>query len=908
MVVASDIEHMIYRRGTEEGLEQHNGGTKEEFAVEADLLENKTKIFRFPSNLRRIGAERDYIAPRTVAIGPYYRREPELQAMEEVKRKAVNYFFQESAQEREATYQKIIPIARKARNYYADTHVLDGIPEDEFASIMFIDGCFLVQFIDYMIRASAETSWFASMIQPYMIGITRDMMLLENQIPWPVIKFFTALRPLMMGQIIGFVTSCLSGRILSKGSFVLDIDQDYQPSHLLCLTRSCIVGRKRAMDAPFFPDETVQAYTSAMELAEMGIKLKPTNNTQLSDMNIVEDSFFFATLSLPPLSLDSIGACWLVNMAAFEMWTEASWTDDCSINSYLAVMSLLMSQEDDIGELRARRIIQGLSNHRALEFFDGLEPGLCPGRAYYRLIIGLAEYKHKRRVWIAIYRILYNHIRTIIKVVSVVGVLVGIFTDIMADDTTATTPARVRQLQLSKNVATRDINVQDTVINIGGNWEELRPDVRMQQIKSKIHRFPSSLRRFGTEGDYIVPRTVALGPYYNGKPELQAMEEVKSAVVGYFFLELGVSQQATYERFKPIAREARVYYADTKVLEGIPDDEFTAMMFADGCFLVQYMDHMVNLRGETSWLRSMFHAHYLGIERDMLLLENQIPWPVIEFFTSLREPSLLGDIIIYMFASLGTSLSKEHLFLDINKSYRPPHLLGLLVFYLVGSGKQALEIPTSSKASRGRPGFSGALSVIESFHISEKQPLKEMQVTTSAAELKEMGIKLKASKSMRLSDIGITEEGPLIANLSIPPWSMHSVQACWLVNMAAFEICTATGFNDEYHVNSYICIISLLMNQEEDVHELRVKHILQSFFGNKQTLEFIKGMAPNLSPGPAYGRFIADLATYKHRRRLRIAIYRFFYNNAKTVAAVLPIIGVLVGIFKTVLSLEQKQQ
>ncbi|KAL6654578.1 hypothetical protein ACP70R_008043 [Stipagrostis hirtigluma subsp. patula] len=430
MVVASDaIEETSHHGGTEEALEHHNGRTKGEFAVEADLLEMKYKIFRFPSNLRRIGTERDYIVPSTVAFGPYYHRNPELQAMEEVKRKAVDYFFQQSAQEQEATYKKMISITRKARNYYADSYVLDGIPDNEFASMMFIDGCFLVMFIDYMIRASTETSWLASMIQPYMIGITRDMMLLENQIPWPVIEFFMALRPLTMGQIIGFVTSCLSGRILSKGSFILDIDQDYQPSHLLCLTRSCIVGRKHVTEAPFFPDETVQSYTSAVELAEMGIKLKPTENTQLSDINIAEGPFF-ATLSLPPLSLDSIGACWLVNMAAFEMWTETSWTDDCSINSYLAVLSLLMSQEDDVGELRARRIIQGLSNHRALEFFDGLEPGLCPGRAYYRLIVGLAEYKHKRRMWISIYRFLYNNIRTILKVVSLVGVLVGIFTEL----------------------------------------------------------------------------------------------------------------------------------------------------------------------------------------------------------------------------------------------------------------------------------------------------------------------------------------------------------------------------------------------------------------------------------------------------------------------------------------------
>ncbi|KAL6841627.1 hypothetical protein ACP4OV_028566 [Aristida adscensionis] len=417
---------------SEDELEHHNGGAKVAHAVvEAELLEIKSKIFRFPSNLRSIGAERDYIAPRTVSIGPYYHGKPELRAMEEVKRKAVDYFFWESAQGREATYQKIIPVACKARSCYADAHVLDGISDDEFASMMYIDGCFLVQFVHHMILESREISRLASMIQPYMVGITRDMMLLENQIPWPVVEFFMALRHLTMDQIIGFVTSCLSGRLMSKMSLV-NIDQDdYQPSHLLSLARSCIVGTNHASSTND-PDEAVELYTSAVELAEMGIKLVPTENTQLSDMGVTRGPFFFAKLALPPLSLDSIGACWLVNMAALEMWTETSWADDCAVNSYLAAVSLLVSQEGDVGELRARRIVQGLSDRRALEFFDGLEPGLCPGRAYWRLVVGIAEYKRKRRAWIAVYRFLYKHIKAIVKVVSVVGVLVGIFTGLFS--------------------------------------------------------------------------------------------------------------------------------------------------------------------------------------------------------------------------------------------------------------------------------------------------------------------------------------------------------------------------------------------------------------------------------------------------------------------------------------------
>ncbi|KAL6653616.1 hypothetical protein ACP70R_008540 [Stipagrostis hirtigluma subsp. patula] len=96
---------------------------------------------------------------------------------------------------------------------------------------------------------------------------------------------------------------------------------------------------------------------------------------------------------------------------------------------------------------------------------------------------------------------------------------------IMADDAFATTPARVGQVELFEKAVARDVIVEDTVVNIGGSEvksselhsgepkEELGSEGDILEIESKIHRFPAELRRFGTERDYIAPRTVALGPY-----------------------------------------------------------------------------------------------------------------------------------------------------------------------------------------------------------------------------------------------------------------------------------------------------------------------------------------------------------------------------------------------------------
>ncbi|KAL6908082.1 hypothetical protein ACP4OV_002252 [Aristida adscensionis] len=98
-----------------------------------------------------------------------------------------------------------------------------------------------------------------------------------------------------------------------------------------------------------------------------------------------------------------------------------------------------------------------------------------------------------------------------------------------------------------------------------------------------------------------------------------------------------------------------------------------------------------------------------------------------------------------------------------------------------------------------------------------------------------------------------------------------------------------------------------MMNKDEDILELRRKHIVNSFLSDQQTLEFFKGLAPNLIAGPDYWRLMFDLEEYKQKRRVWIAIYKFVKNNTKTIAAVLSVIGILLGIFKALYSFKQHQ-
>ncbi|GJN04804.1 hypothetical protein PR202_ga22378 [Eleusine coracana subsp. coracana] len=99
-----------------------------------------------------------------------------------------------------------------------------------------------------------------------------------------------------------------------------------------------------------------------------------------------------------------------------------------------------------------------------------------------------------------------------------------------------------------------------------------------------------------------------------------------------------------------------------------------------------------------------------------------------------------------------------------------------------------------------------------------------------------------------------------------------------------------------------------MMNQAEDVRKLRHKGIVQGLFGDQHILEFFKDLCPNLVAGQAYWQIFRDIEVYRKKRRLWLAIYKFVYKNAKTIAAVLSIVGVLVGIFKAILSLKSNYE
>ncbi|KAM3191045.1 hypothetical protein ACQJBY_068783 [Aegilops geniculata] len=409
--------------------------------------------------------------------------------------------------------------------------------------------------------------------------------------------------------------------------------------------------------------------------------------------------------------------------------------------------------------------------------------------------------------------------------------------------------------------------------------ERLESD--FSRVRTKIHKFPPGLRFVSKHDRYIAPSFVALGPYHHGLPHLQEAEEVKHAAAHYFCLKSDYSVEEVYGKILTIAAEARGCYVDDAVTR-FGDVEFAAMMFLDGCFLLQYMHSLVQYNDGSIDAEFALFANRAVLStgpcmlRDIFMLENQLPWLVLEAlmtFTHVPVCQFVASMAsIFDAGSTLTRLPEDEL-----KRYRPPHLLGFLRYYLIGN------MPPTDP---------------------DHEFVRHLVLASSAIELAEIGVQLTASNK-RWFDMSI-RKGYLAGELSLTQLFLNDYTASWLVNMAALEACTSTGWpSDGYTISSYVSLLAMLMDKEEDVHELRAKHLVRSFFSNQEMLDLFKGLACHLRLGGRYFGILKKIDDYKRGRPVRIVVHKFLYKYFKNIVAVLSIAGVLVGVFKTILSLKQ---
>ncbi|XP_020086081.1 UPF0481 protein At3g47200-like [Ananas comosus] len=388
--------------------------------VRAEAQLGKPLIQKVPDPLRSIENGALYFNPEIVAIGPYHRHDPQLQPMEVVKKAAAHDFCNSTRHSVEDFYRKVRAVAGEARSGYADR--FENMSEKEFADMMFFDGCYLLEFVALMTGdCMPSSSIFASFSTFRGTQIGKDILLLENQIPWVVLEALMSLRRVRIRWFARAIVSSLemeSPPQFDEGA----VSGYYKPCHLLDLVRESYLGP--SIESKMSGLTRFSLFSSAMELTEIGVRFRASDTSRFRDISF-RSGLLFGWLSLPPIQIDDATQAVISNMVAFE--TCAVGVTDYGVGSYLSLLALLLSSEEDVKELRSKKMIfSDVSDGQALAFLKSLDPHLGKGTSFMQVLQWLNDYYNKKRVRIFVHKIIYRNFKFILAAASVIVFFVTI--------------------------------------------------------------------------------------------------------------------------------------------------------------------------------------------------------------------------------------------------------------------------------------------------------------------------------------------------------------------------------------------------------------------------------------------------------------------------------------------------
>lgn len=374
------------------------------------------KIPKVPQMLRHTQDFEKFYEPRVISFGPYHHGKPHLLQGEMLKPLCGRRFLRDSGQSIQNLYRKIESNIKLVRMCYDEdqTYKYD---DEELAWMMLLDGCSLLYFILCVMRRNESQLSDLNVKSHFVAFVQLDCFLLENQLPFGILELlFEGARlgaDTMEEMIERFITSNIAK---PRGTMASDLDLVKDPSHLLDLLRSGLLGpqpvpEQKGQSEGIWrgtgPREMRkqgdwQSYRNIKELEAAGIYLKPSRTTYMRDISF-ESYFFFGYLKLPHITIDASTKLKLLNLAAYEM--SPNGPGDFGVTSYICFLDSLIKNAEDVMLLQSNYTLFNFlgSDEKVADLFNDIAKDLVPNRdAYAQVKAGVQKHYNTRvNVWIS---------------------------------------------------------------------------------------------------------------------------------------------------------------------------------------------------------------------------------------------------------------------------------------------------------------------------------------------------------------------------------------------------------------------------------------------------------------------------------------------------------------------------
>ncbi|CAN0914889.1 UPF0481 protein At3g47200 [Linum grandiflorum] len=316
-----------------------------------------------------------------------------------------------------------------------------------------------------------------------------------------------------------------------------------------------------------------------------------------------------------------------------------------------------------------------------------------------------------------------------------------------------------------------------------------------------ICRVPTKLRN--TSKDAYNPSIVSIGPIHHGETSLKSMEAHKWRYM-HSLIERTQNPVATTDacgkamlHFTP---NVRASYGESL---NPTDIKLAEIMLLDGCFILElFLRYSIpDLKNQsdpiftTCWM-------ILTLQRDLALLENQIPFFILEWLFNLttasdnRIPSL-SDLALRFFRSSINHIAEGTL--GAGSRRRSHHLLHLI---------HNCYFPSSPRVE------------------SRRKEKVNLELIHSAVALTAAGIEFVKDEKRSLFDLNFKN-----GVFRIPPLRVHDSTDSLFRNFIAFEQCF--GESSQY-VTSYVLLMDRLIDTAEDVEVLERGRIIGNDLGGRE--------------------------------------------------------------------------
>ncbi|MBA0814284.1 hypothetical protein Gohar_020124, partial [Gossypium harknessii] len=150
-------------------------------------------------------------------------------------------------------------------------------------------------------------------------------------------------------------------------------------------------------------------------------------------------------------------------------------------------------------------------------------------------------------------------------------------------------------------------------------------------MKQSIYRVPAAIAELNKKA--YMPQVVSFGPYHHGEDRVKPMEDHKKRALLHFLRRSNKPLDLFVESLNRDLQKLKECY---DLLDPIwqDDDKFLQLMIVDGCFMLEILRSATHTMDDYAPNDPIFSNHgkihvMPFIKRDMLMLENQLPIPVL---------------------------------------------------------------------------------------------------------------------------------------------------------------------------------------------------------------------------------------------------------------------------------------